>query len=62
MNSVRRLFKQLARRRRLLDAALVHHDDEVGQREGLVLPVRHMDEGNVQLPLEAAKLGAHAHA
>src|ERR1700733_3040706 len=56
------LFKQFAWRGRLLDPALVHHDDEVGQREGLVLPVRDVDEGDVELPLETAKLGAHSHA
>src|SRR3984957_8255770 len=40
-----RFFEELARRGCLLDAALVHHDDEVGERKGLVLPVRDMDEG-----------------
>ena len=61
MNSVAGFSKQIARRGGLLDAALVHHDDEVGQREGLVLAVRDMDEGDVELPLEAAKLGPHPH-
>ena len=62
MNSVAGFSNKLAWRRRLLDAALVHHDHEVGQRQRLVLAVRDMDEGDVELPLEAAKLGAHAHA
>ena len=46
----------------LLDAALVHHDDEIGERERLVLPVRDMDEGNFELLLQAAQFGAHPHA
>ena len=58
----RRLFKQVARIGRLLDAALVHHDNEIGERQRLVLAVRDMDEGNVELLLETAKLSPHANA
>ena len=58
----RRLLKDFARRGRLFDAAFVHHDHEIGERERLVLAVCDMDEGNVELLLEAAKLGAHPHA
>ena len=46
----------------LLDRALVHHDDEVGERQRLVLAVRDMDEGNAELTLQPTQFGAHAHA
>ena len=61
---VRRLVVELARRRDLLDAALVHDDDGVGELERLLLVVRDEDRRHVHLVVEAeqplAQLLAHA--
>ena len=62
MNSVAGFSNTSRGGRGLLDAALVHHDDEVGERQRLVLAVRDMDEGDAELLLQAAQLGAHPHA
>ena len=51
-----------ARRRCLLDATLIHHDNEIGESQRLVLAVGHVDEADAELPLEALQLLAHAHA
>ena len=53
-NSVRGRVEDLARRALLLDPALVHHHDEVGQRHGLVLAVGDVDEGDAELASAAA--------
>ena len=46
--------------RRLLDAAVVHHDDQVGQRHRLFLAVGDVDEGDAERRLQLLQLGAHA--
>ena len=40
--------------------ALVHDDDPVGHREGLLLVVRDVDEHQPELSLEVAQLDPHA--
>ena len=50
----------VARMRRLLDAAVVHDDDQVGQRHRLFLAVRDMDEGDAERRLQLLQFGAHA--
>ena len=52
--AVRRLVEHLARRARLLDPAVVHHHDEVGQRHRLFLAVRDVDEGDAELASAAS--------
>ena len=59
MNSVAGFSNSSRGVRDLLDAALVHHHDLIGERQRLVLAVRDVDEGNVELLLEPAKLGPH---
>ena len=54
--------EHLARWARLLDDRVVHHDNLICQREGFVLPVRHMYEGNPQLELQLFQFGPHAEA
>ena len=49
-----RRVEHLARRARLLDAAAVHHDDEIGQRHRLVLAVRDVDERDAELASASA--------
>ena len=49
----------LARRADLLDAALVHHRDAVAHRERLFLVVRHEDERDADLALDALQLELH---
>src|SRR5258705_1959387 len=51
-----------ARRRCLFDATLIHHDNQIGESQRLVLAVCHVDEADAELPLEALQLLAHAHA
>ena len=46
----------------LLQDALVHHDDAVGERHRLDLVVRHVDRGRAVLEVEALELDAHAFA
>ena len=46
----------------LLDAAMRHDDDRVGDRDGLELGMGDMDEGDAELLLHAAQLAAHAQA
>ncbi|MNL37857.1 hypothetical protein D3C87_1600300 [compost metagenome] len=43
----------------LFDAALVHDDDQVRQRHGFFLAVRHMHEGNAERRLQLFQLCAH---
>ena len=57
----RRLLEDLKRGAGLLYLSLVHHHDQVGEREGFVLTMRDMDEGNAETPLQPPQLGAHAH-
>ena len=47
------------RRRDLLDAALVHDDDAVGDRQRLGLVVRDHDEGGAELRLQPLQLDLH---
>ena len=42
--------------------ALVHHHDEIGERQRFVLTVRDMDEGDAETELQTTQFGAHAHA
>ena len=56
----RRGFVDLLRRPDLLDAALRHHRDAVGHREGLLLVVRHVDERDADLFLEGLQLDLEA--
>ena len=53
--------EDLARGALLLDPALVHHHDVVGQRQRLVLAVGDLDEGDAELFLQALQLAAHPH-
>ena len=46
---------------RLLDLALIHHHDHIGQRHRLFLGMGDMDEGDAELALQAPELVAHAH-
>ena len=41
---------------------VIHDDDEIGERQRLVLAVRHVHEADAELALEALQLLAHAHA
>ena len=50
---------ELGRRADLLDPALVHHGDPVGHRHRLFLVVRDVDEGDVDLGLDALQLQLH---
>ena len=62
-NSLLRALVQLARRARLLDPALVHHDDLLGDLHRLLLVVRDEDRRHVDLVVQAAQplaqLAAH---
>src|SRR5437773_10884730 len=53
---VRRTLVKLARPPVLGDAPVVHHDDPVGDRERLLLVVRHIDHGDPEASLEPAYL------
>src|ERR1700757_4028818 len=48
-----RPIKNGPRLRSLFDAALVHDDDEIGKRQGLVLAMGHVHEADAELALEA---------
>ena len=61
-NSVAGCGEDLVRRAALLDAAVVHHDDQVGERHGFVLAVRDVNEGDAEILLQALQLGAHLDA
>ena len=56
-----RLIK-LLRRADLPDDAVAQDDDPVGERQGLVLVVRHVDGGRAELVVDAPDLGAHLEA
>ena len=55
----RRSLVELARRRDLLDDALVHDRDPVGHRQRLFLIVRHVDERRLRLLLDVLQLELH---
>ena len=57
-----RLLVELDRRSGLRDAAVMHHDDAVGDGERLLLVVRHIGDGEVEIELQLADLLAHAPA
>ena len=59
---VRRLLVDFLRRGDLLHDAVLHHDDAVGQRQGLVLVVRDVDRRPVELAVDAAYFGARLDA
>ena len=61
-NLVARMVVELLRRADLLDDAVVHHHDPVGQRHRLDLVVRHVDGGGADLLVHLLDLGAHLHA
>ena len=61
-NSVARRVEDVARRAGLLDPAVVHDHDQVGERHRLFLAVGDVDEGDAELALEALQLGAHLDA
>src|SRR6185295_11507840 len=54
---VRRLLVNFLRCGDLLHDAVLHHDDAVGQRQGLVLVVRNVDGGPVELTVDTAYFG-----
>ena len=58
----RRIAVDLHRRADLLDHAVVHDDDAVGDRERLFLVVRDHDRRHAELSLQRADLAAQAHA
>ena len=60
--AARRLLVEFDRRSGLRDAAVRHHDDAVGDRERLLLVVRHVGDGQIELQLQLADLLAHAPA
>ena len=51
---------ELGRRPDLLDPPALHDDDAVAHGERFLLVVRHVDERDAQVALEAAQLDAHA--
>ena len=56
------LVVDLRSRRRLLDAASVHHHDHVCNRQRFRLGVGDMDEGDAEIDLDELQLGAHLEA
>ena len=54
-----RLLVDRARRSDLLDPAGAHHGDAVGDRERLLLVVRHVEHRDAEQLLQAADLAAH---
>ena len=60
--SRRRLVIELVRRADLLDAAMVHHHDAVGQRHRLDLVVGHVDGRGADLLVHLLDLDPHLHA
>ena len=61
-NMLTGLAKTCAGRVVLLQEAAVHHRHLVGHGHGLELVVRHVDDGRVEVLVEALDLGAHLHA
>ena len=59
---IRGLRVHFLRRGDLLHDAVLHHDDAVGQRQRLVLVVRHVDRRAAELAVDAADLGARLDA
>ncbi len=57
-----RRVEDLARLAALLDPAVVHHDDQVGERHRLLLAVGDVDEADAELALEALELRPHPDA
>ena len=55
---VRRLLVNLARRADLLDLSVIHHRDAVGQRQRLLLVVRHVEARRARLGMNAPQLAA----
>src|SRR5947209_8664020 len=55
---IRRLRIDFRRRADLLHDAVFHHDDPVGERQGLILIVRHIDGRAPELTMDAAYFGA----
>ena len=58
----RRVVVEFLRRADLLDAAVVHHHDAVGQRHRLDLVVGDVDRGGADRLVHLLDLGAHLHA
>ena len=54
-----RSFVEILRRAELLVATLVHDGDAIGHRHRLLLVVRHVDEGDADLLLDALELDLH---
>lgn len=59
---IRRLAVDFRRRANLLDFAVLHDDDAVGQRQGLILVMRDVQRGAAELAMDAADFGAHFQA
>ena len=59
---MRRRFIELLRRADLPDDAVAQDDDPVGERQGLVLVVRHVDGRRAELVVDAPDLRAHLEA
>lgn len=57
-----RLLEDLPRRGRLPDMAGFHDHHQVGERHGLVLAMSHVDETDVEFPLQALEFAAHVFA
>jgi hypothetical protein len=60
--AVARVVIEIERRPHLLDAARIHDDDLVRQRQRLDLVMRHVDHGGAEPPLEACELHPHVDA
>ena len=56
---VARMVEDLARGAGLGDAAVVHDDDQIGQRHGFFLTMGHVDEADAEPPLKALQLLPH---
>ena len=56
---VARPIVDLGRRAYLLDGAIAHHDDPVGDGERLLEIVGHVDRGDVEAALKLLQLHAH---
>ena len=59
--AVLRLVIDVARRSGLLDLALFHHHDDVGDRDRFELGVRDVDEGDAEIALHPAEFLPHLH-
>jgi len=53
---------ELGRRAHLADDAVAQHHDAVGERQGLLLVMRHIDGGRAELAVDAPDLLAHLEA